>query len=60
VEKENARVRAFFSFVLGAFAFFALFYLRAFALFFGFALASAKAQKKRRRPPLQTAQYTQG
>jgi hypothetical protein len=34
---------AVFSFVLGAFAFFAIFFLRAFTLFFGFKLASAKA-----------------
>ncbi len=46
----------FFSFTLGAFAFFALFFLRAFTLFFCFALASTKVRKKHRRPPLFTVQ----
>jgi hypothetical protein len=39
---RKKREFALFSFALGAFAFFALFFLRAFALFFRFALASAK------------------
>jgi hypothetical protein len=51
--QEKARIRAFFLSRSALSLFFALFFLRALALFFSFALASAKARKKRECPALQ-------
>ncbi len=53
--EEKARIRAFFLSRSALSLFFALFFLRAFALFFSLRARereSAKARKKRRRPPL--------
>jgi hypothetical protein len=55
---DKARIRAFFLSRSALSLFFALFFLRAFALFFSFALASAKARKKRECPALDSHDRT--